>query len=173
MGSRGRNRRSRLPFQGSDEDRQPVLPLEPASAVGESALETGADLINDISGLRDNEPLAELAASKGVPIVLMHLRGTTQTMQDNPCYEDTIGEIVAELREAIGRARRGGIEPERIIVDPGIGFGKRVEDNLRIIRWLKSFESLGLPLLIGLSRKSFIGATLNAEFARIPTSLCR
>jgi dihydropteroate synthase len=125
--------------------------------VARQALQAGADMVNDVSALRDNRPLAELVADSGVPVVLMHMRGEPKTMQAHPRYEDTIAEISAELRGSVDFACDAGIDPGRIILDPGIGFGKRVRDNLLIIKQLRAFRSLGFPVLLGLSRKSFLG----------------
>jgi dihydropteroate synthase len=129
--------------------------------VAERALDAGADIINDISGLHHNEDLARLVARRGVPIVLMHMRGTPKTMQKNPGYKNTISEILRELQPAIASAIGAGIAPEMIIIDPGIGFGKRIQDNLRIIKELASLRSLSFPILVGLSRKGFIGEILD------------
>jgi dihydropteroate synthase len=125
--------------------------------VAREALQAGADMVNDVSALRHNRPLAELVAGSGVPVVLMHMRGEPKTMQAHPHYEDTIAEITSELRDSVDFACAAGIDPGKIILDPGIGFGKRVQDNLLIIKQLASFRSLGFPVLIGLSRKSFLG----------------
>jgi dihydropteroate synthase len=130
-------------------------------AVAEQALDAGADMINDISGLKRNKPLAELVAERGVPIILMHMQGEPKTMQNNPYYSNTISDILKDLQSSISFARNAGISEDRIIIDPGIGFGKRIKDNLRIIRELKAFKSLNFPILIGISRKSFIGQILN------------
>jgi len=130
------------------------------SRVAAEALNAGADLVNDVSALRSDPSLGALAAERGVPVVLMHMRGAPRTMQDSPYYRDTMGEIRDELGEAIDRALQAGILKERIILDPGIGFGKRLEDNLRILGGLGALRGFGCPLLIGLSRKAFIGAVL-------------
>jgi len=129
--------------------------------VAEGALEAGADMVNDISGLRGNRPLAELVAGRRVPVVLMHMRGEPKTMQDNPHYDDTVAEIIEELKGSVDFALACGIAKEQIIVDPGIGFGKRCRDNLAIINNLGALRSLGFPVLVGLSRKSFIGTVLD------------
>jgi dihydropteroate synthase len=129
--------------------------------IAERALDAGADIINDISGLRHSEDLARLVARRKVPIVLMHMRGTPKTMQKTPHYKNAISEILRELQQSIAAAIGAGIAPEMIIVDPGIGFGKRIQDNLRIIRELASLKSLAFPILVGLSRKSFIGEILD------------
>jgi dihydropteroate synthase len=124
--------------------------------VAEQAIEAGADIVNDISGLKQNTALAELIAEKGVPVIIMHIRGIPKDMQDKPFYEDTVSDILKEIKSAVAFAQNCGISRKKIIVDPGIGFGKRVEDNLRIIQQLASLNSLNLPILIGISRKSFI-----------------
>lgn len=129
--------------------------------VAERALDAGADIINDISGLRHGDELARLVARRKVPVVLMHMRGTPRTMQRHAFYKNTISEILRELQPSIAAAIGAGIDPEMIIVDPGIGFGKRIQDNLRIIKELASLKSLNFPILIGLSRKSFIGEILD------------
>ncbi len=129
--------------------------------VAERALDAGADIVNDISGLRHNPELADLVARRKVPIVLMHMRGTPKTMQKNPSYRNTISEILRELEPSVAAALGAGISRDMIIIDPGIGFGKRVQDNLRIIRELSSLKSLAFPILVGLSRKAFIGELLD------------
>ena len=129
--------------------------------IAERALDAGADIINDISGLKRNEELARLLARRKVPVVLMHMRGSPKTMQKQVSYKNTISEILRELQPSIAAALGAGIAPEMIIVDPGIGFAKRAQDNLRIIRELASLKSLNFPILIGLSRKSFIGEVLD------------
>jgi dihydropteroate synthase len=129
--------------------------------VAERALDAGADIINDISGLRHNEELARMLAKRRVPIVLMHMRGAPKTMQKSPYYKNTISEIIRELTPSVTHALGAGISPDMIIVDPGIGFGKRIQDNLRIIKELASLKSLSFPILVGLSRKAFIGEILD------------
>ena len=135
-------------------------------AVAERALDAGADIVNDISGLRHNDGLARLVARRGVPVVLMHMRGTPKNMQKQPHYTNTISEVLRELQGSIAAAVGAGIAPEMIIVDPGIGFGKRMQDNLRLIKELSSLKSLNFPILIGLSRKSFIGEILDRPVER-------
>jgi dihydropteroate synthase len=125
--------------------------------LAEMALEAGASLINDISGLRQDPDMIQLAAQRKVPVIVMHMQGTPRDMQHDPHYEDVVGDIARFLRERCGAAIEGGIEPENILVDPGIGFGKTVEDNLEIMRRLDEFRSLDFPLVLGTSRKSFIG----------------
>ncbi|MFP4382951.1 MAG: dihydropteroate synthase [Spirochaetia bacterium] len=128
-----------------------------------AALDEGGDIINDISALRDDPGLPVLAAERKVPVILMHIRGNPETMQNNPGFRDTIGEIRTELEERIKYALDSGIEKKRIIIDPGIGFGKRVIDNLRIIGKPYLFKELGYPVLIGLSRKSFIKSVVHRK----------
>ncbi|MDR1894697.1 MAG: dihydropteroate synthase [Spirochaetales bacterium] len=131
--------------------------------VARRALDAGADLINDISALGDDPALGLLAAERGVPVILMHKRGIPRTMQDGPFYRDPVGEVAQELLEAVDRARGMGIAPDRIILDPGIGFGKRPADNWALLRDLPRLKALGFPLLFAASRKGFIGDVLDQE----------
>lgn len=131
--------------------------------VAAAALDAGANIINDISALRDDNKMVDLAAERKVPIVLMHMSGNPKTMQKNPSYREVIYELLSFFKERIRFAVRKGVQRENIIVDPGIGFGKRVEDNLTIIRNLHRFKRLKQPLLMGLSRKSFMGQILGRE----------
>jgi dihydropteroate synthase len=133
------------------------------SQVAERAVEGGAQMINDISGLCFDPQIPAVAARYDTPLIIMHIKGTPKTMQQDPSYEDLMGEIIDYLREGIARAERGGVDPQQVIVDPGIGFGKGVQDNLVIINRLAELNVLGRPLLIGTSRKSFIGAVLDLE----------
>lgn len=119
--------------------------------------EGGADIINDISALRFSEHMAAVAAELDVPVVLMHIQGTPETMQRAPAYADVIAEISDYFQERIDYAQGRGVKREKIILDPGIGFGKRLEDNVAIVRQLRRFAAFELPLLVGLSRKSFLG----------------
>lgn len=130
------------------------------SAVAEAALSAGASMINDISGLRFDSRMADVAARHDVPVVIMHIRGTPENMQDKPVYKALIPEIMDYLHEGIAIARRAGVSDNRIIIDPGIGFGKTVEHNLEIIRRLDEFTGFEKPILLGHSRKSFIGKVL-------------
>ena len=130
--------------------------------VAKDALEAGAAIINDISALRFDPQMASLASEQGVPVVLMHMRGTSETMQHNLVYDSLISEIYSFLKERIEYAESVGIDSQKIIIDPGIGFGKSVPDgNLSIIKNLSSFKDLGKPILVGTSRKAFIGNVLN------------
>lgn len=124
------------------------------------ALDAGAVMVNDITALKDTA-MARIVSRYHAAVVLMHMRGNPRTMQKNPHYASLIDEIIAYLSVAIGRAREGGISNEKIIVDPGIGFGKSLADNLEIIKRLKEFKILGRPILVGPSRKSFIGKLLH------------
>lgn len=139
--------------------------------IAREIVEMGAQMVNDVSGLRDEEMVSTIA-DLNVPVVIMHMLGTPKTMQEKPEYKDVVGEICAYLRGQVENAVKGGVQKENIIVDPGIGFGKTVEHNLEIIRRLGELRSLGLPTLIGTSRKSFIGKILDAdESQRIEGSL--
>jgi dihydropteroate synthase len=129
--------------------------------VARRALDAGAQMINDISALRFDPKMKEVASEYKVPIVLMHIKGTPKEMQKDPSYEDVIAEITEYLRQSIKIAQDAGIDREKIIIDPGIGFGKRVQDNLNVLKNLKEFSILGCPILIGCSRKSFIGRVLD------------
>ncbi len=130
------------------------------SEVARRALDAGAFLVNDVSGLRFDPEMAGLIAEKGVSVVIMHMRGTPKDMQKDPVYEDLISEIMEYLHESIHIAEKAGVDGGKIIVDPGIGFGKTVGHNLRILKDLKRFRELNRPILIGTSRKSFIGNIL-------------
>jgi dihydropteroate synthase len=130
------------------------------SRVAELAIQAGASIVNDISGLRFDRRMPDVVARHGVAVVIMHIKGTPKDMQQNPTYTALIPEIIEYLRGGIMIARRAGVAEERIIIDPGIGFGKTVEHNLEIIRRLDEFTGLEKPILIGPSRKSFIGTTL-------------
>jgi dihydropteroate synthase len=130
------------------------------SAVARAALEAGADIVNDTSGLRADPAMAPLIARSEAAVVLMHMKGVPRTMQDAPRYDDLFGEIKDFLRHRIREAQTAGIAPERIIVDPGIGFGKTVEHNLALLKGLDAFQDLGRPVCVGFSRKAFIGRVL-------------
>jgi len=130
--------------------------------VAAAALDAGAAIINDITALSD-ERMGELAAERGVPVVLMHIQGTPATMQAEPSYDDVVGEVLEYL---VGRAKRAeelGIAKERIFIDPGIGFGKTVEHNLSLLRNIEKFVASGYRVLVGTSRKSFIGKITGKE----------
>lgn len=129
--------------------------------VAEAALRAGAQMVNDISGLRADKNMAKVIARYKIPVCVMHMQGNPKTMQRKPSYRDLISEIYCRLKESIEIAKRAGILVEQIMVDPGIGFGKSVENNYEIVRRLNEFRSLGCPILIGPSRKSFLGKVLN------------
>ena len=129
------------------------------ASVAEEALRSGADVINDISGLRFDKQMKDVAKAFNVPVVIMHIKGTPRNMQKNPSYTDVMKELLEYFDERINTLMSFGIE--KIIIDPGIGFGKRVEDNLKIIRNINEFSIFHLPILLGASRKSFIGNVLN------------
>jgi dihydropteroate synthase len=131
------------------------------SEVARRALEAGARMVNDISAMRFDPAIGQVVASAGVPIVLMHMKGAPKNMQDNPVYGDLLGEITDFLRKVTDKAVSLGIKRDLIIIDPGIGFGKSFDDNLMIIRDLHRFSSLGYPVLVGTSNKSFIGHVLD------------
>jgi dihydropteroate synthase len=131
------------------------------AAVAEAAVLAGASMINDISGLRFDPRMPSIAASHKIPVVIMHIKGTPENMQKNPVYKSLVPEIMDYLREGIDIAVQAGIPEDRIILDPGIGFGKTVEHNLEIIKRLNEFEGLEKPVLLGHSRKSFIGRVLD------------
>lgn len=130
------------------------------SKVAKSALDAGASLVNDISGLRFDPDMPVVISEYKVPVVIMHIKGTPKDMQKNPVYEALIPEIMDYLREGIRRATESGIPEDMIIIDPGIGFGKTFEHNLEIIHKLHEFAFLEKPILIGPSRKAFIGKIL-------------
>lgn len=131
------------------------------SVVAKEAVEAGANIINDVSGLSFDNQMPETIAQLKAPVIIMHMKGNPSDMQENPKYKDVIDEIITYFKEKINIAINSGIEREMIILDPGIGFGKTVEHNFKILSELNRFNNLELPLLIGPSRKSFIGLTLN------------
>lgn len=128
------------------------------SRVAEAALDAGADIINDISGGREDADLLRLAAERGVPVVLMHMQGTPETMQDNPQYDDVVADVRRFLVDRAESAQSLGVRPENIIIDPGIGFGKTREHNLALLANLPVFVQTGYPVLLGSSRKRFMGS---------------
>lgn len=133
-----------------------------SAEVAEAALDAGATMVNDITALAGDARMGPLVAARHCPVVLMHMKGTPRTMQKAPFYRDVIGEITSFLRETIDRAIETGIDREQVIVDPGLGFGKTTEHNLEIMQRLRVFSSLGRPILVGPSRKSFIGKVTDA-----------
>jgi len=159
----------------TDEELRRVLPAIEAAAeldvpisidttksqVARAALDAGAEIVNDISGLRFDPELGALAAERGAGLVLMHIRGEPRTMQERVHYDDLMGELVAELDESVDRARVAGCDASQLVVDPGIGFGKTAEHNLVLIDQLERIVGMGYPVLVGPSRKSFIGKALH------------
>ena len=131
------------------------------SEVARRVLETGAHIVNDITALQGDAEMARVVAEMGAGVILMHMRGTPRTMQQSPVYDDVVSDISAWLHCRIEYAETEGIPPDRIIIDPGIGFGKTVNHNLEILRRLDEFRHLNKPILIGTSRKSFIGKILD------------
>jgi dihydropteroate synthase len=126
-------------------------------AVAEAAIDAGASIVNDVTALRGDPEMAALCAERKVGVVLMHMPGSPRTMQDDPTYDDVVDDVKAFLAERVEAAVGGGIGEERIWLDPGIGFGKTLEHNLELLRRLGELRELGRPLVIGTSRKSFIG----------------
>jgi dihydropteroate synthase len=133
--------------------------------VAQEALRRGASLINDITSLQKDPCIGALVAASGAAIVLMHMRGTPADMQQLPPSADILGELMRWAGEAVERAKRSGVPCDRILLDPGIGFGKTADQNIVILRNLDRLASLGFPVLVGTSRKSFIGAILNKPAA--------
>jgi dihydropteroate synthase len=146
--------------------RQCALPISIDSykaPVARAALDAGADMVNDISALGFDAAMAQLVASEKVPVILMHMQGTPQTMQADPQYGDVVREVRDFLAERLYDAMDAGVDAEAIVLDPGIGFGKTVEHNLQLLRGLSMLAALGQPLLVGVSRKAFIGKILALE----------
>jgi len=130
------------------------------SQVAREALESGASMVNDVSALRFDPDMIRVVADAGVPVVLMHMKGMPEDMQVKPVYDRLLPEIMDFLQDAVERAQEGGIRRDLTIVDPGIGFGKTFDHNLEILRGLKQLHLLGRPVLVGTSRKAFIGRIL-------------
>ncbi|MCP4130452.1 MAG: dihydropteroate synthase [bacterium] len=141
------------------------------SGVAGAALRAGASIVNDISGLSFDTAMAGVVAEYKSGIVLMHIQGRPETMQNNPQYHNILDEIYTFLENAANRAVEHGIDRNKIIIDPGIGFGKTLEDNYKIINNLERFKKMGVPLLIGLSRKSLIGKLYDEEVDRLPATI--
>jgi dihydropteroate synthase len=131
------------------------------ASVASAALNAGASIINDISGLKFDSDMAGVAAESGAYVIVMHIKGTPRDMQKDPVYSDLIEEVLDYLKESVRMAEAAGVERSRIIIDPGIGFGKTVDHNLQILKNLSDFRGLGLPILVGASRKTFIGKILD------------
>ncbi len=135
------------------------------SAVAEKALAAGASIVNDISGLRFSPDMAKVAADHGAAVVIMHIKGTPRDMQEKPVYADVVSEVASYLEEGVEMALSAGMDREQILIDPGIGFGKTLEHNLTILERLGEFRAIGRPILLGTSRKKFIGTVLDAPEA--------
>jgi dihydropteroate synthase len=129
--------------------------------VARAALDAGADLVNDVSGFGFDPEMAALVAERGSPAVVMHVRGEFATMHREPRYRDVMGEVASELRQALARGEAAGVAAEQIIVDPGVGFAKNAEHSLEVLRRLPELADLDRPILVGPSRKSFIGKVLD------------
>ena len=129
--------------------------------VARKAFEAGASIVNDISGLRFSPDMARVAADYGAAVVIMHIKGTPRDMQENPVYSDLVCEVMSYLDEGIDIAVKAGVNREKVLIDPGIGFGKTLEHNLAILERLDEFRGLGRPIVLGTSRKKFIGAVLD------------
>ncbi len=131
------------------------------SEVARQSIATGAGMVNDISGMTFDPNMVDIIKESGLPVVIMHIKGTPKNMQKNPYYEDLMQELTEYFEERKKFARAKGILDQQIIFDPGIGFGKRPQDNFQLLRELKKIVDMGFPVLIGPSKKSFIGLTLN------------
>jgi dihydropteroate synthase len=138
------------------------------SEVAEAAISAGAQIINDVSGLRSDPAIAKVAARRGVPLILMHMRGEPENMQKGPFARDVMKDVIKGLRASISKARKAGVRKSQIIIDPGIGFGKSFEQNYELLRRLPEMAKLGFPLLVGTSRKGFLGATLARDGKSAP-----
>ena len=136
------------------------------SETAEPALEAGVRIVNDVTGLRGDPRMARVVAEARCPVILMHMLGEPKTMQRDPRYDDVVGKVSDFLAERAEHAIAEGVEPEKIIVDPGIGFGKTLDHNLALLRHLDAIVELGFPVLVGVSRKSFIGRITGVEEAR-------
>ena len=131
------------------------------SSVAKKAIEAGADFVNDISGLTFDDEMVSLLAQRNIPVVIMHINGKPKTMQKNILYSDLVSDIKRFFNKQCNHAINSGIKESNIIIDPGIGFGKTFDHNFTLLKRLKEFEDLGFPILIGPSRKAFIGDVLN------------
>ena len=131
--------------------------------VAEAALDAGASMVNDVTAFGADPQLAALCAERGCEVVLMHMRGTPRTMQENPVYDDVVDDVKGFLAERIAAAVAAGVAEDRIWIDPGIGFGKTLDHNLELLRRLEELASLGRPIVVGTSRKSFIGKLTGRE----------
>ena len=133
------------------------------AAVARAALQAGAEIINDVTALQGDPDITTVAAETGAGVILMHMRGTPRTMQQDPAYENVVIEAADFLRERSKAVRAGGVAPDHIAIDPGIGFGKTVDHNLQLIAGLRTFADLGYPVVLGASRKSFLATAAGCE----------
>ena len=136
------------------------------AATAEAALEAGATITNDVTALRGDPRMASVAAEAGLPVVLMHMLGEPKTMQEKPFYKDVVREVRDFLAERAGHAVAVGVDPENIVLDPGIGFGKTLEHNLTLLDRLDTIVDLGFPVMVGASRKNFLGKLTKSEAAK-------
>ncbi len=160
-----------IPVEPAEEQRR-VLPVISAlarqgarlsvdtrnAATMQAALDSGAEIVNDVSALRHDAASPAVLAAAGCPVILMHMRGTPQTMASLAIYDDVVADVTRELADSVGRAEAAGIARSRITIDPGLGFAKTAEQSLTLLRGLDSLHRLGLPILIGASRKGFVGS---------------
>lgn len=183
----GESTRPGAAYVGADEEAARVSPVIAAlrarwdipisvdtrkASVARAAIDAGADVVNDVAALLDDPELAPLCAERGAPVVLMHKKGVPASMQDGPWYDDCVAEVKAFLLAAADKAVAAGVARDAILLDPGIGFGKRLDDNLGLIGRLDEIAASGYPVLVGLSRKSFIGAMRGGVAEdRLPGSL--
>ena len=138
------------------------------ASVAEATLDAGAEILNDISGLKSDPRIAEVAAKSGSPLILMHMRGTPRTMQKGPFAKDVVRDVLSGLRRSAEVARKAGVRKSQIVLDPGIGFGKSFAQNYELLAELPELAKLGYPLLVGTSRKGFLGATLTRNGRPLP-----
>jgi dihydropteroate synthase len=131
--------------------------------VARQALAAGADMINDVSALRHDPGMLEVVRQSSAEVIIMHMQGTPRTMQKNPRYDDVVGEVLGFFRQRLEVLREAGIDPDRIIIDPGIGFGKNLSHNLQLLKHLERLSELGQPVLLGHSRKRFLGDITGLE----------
>ena len=140
------------------------------ASVAEAALGAGAQMVNDISGLKNDPRIAQVAARFGAPLILMHMRGTPRTMQKGPFAKNVVRDVISGLRKSAALARRAGVKKSQIILDPGIGFGKSFAQNYELLARLPELAKLGHALLVGTSRKAFLGATLSRDGKTLPAN---
>jgi dihydropteroate synthase len=151
-----------------DQIRIPISIDTRKAVVAEAAIAAGAEIVNDVSALQFDPTLADVVRRRKVPIVLMHMRGNPASMQKGPFARDVFADVTSGLRAAINRARKSGIAKSQIILDPGIGFGKNYRQNFQLLAHLEKIAALGYPLLVGTSRKAFLGATLGSAESPAP-----